>query len=152
MFEVVNHKHPKFLMSKRPKTLAVVGADLDLSMCKALTEGDKVLMEVNGVRSWSAQKIPLVAEMPWTVISNDPQGGDKGGPMSGHLVLRHPRIKEDFRLGYRQLLKTGRRDPAVFIETNGAIQDGTLFVILQFVAIYIPENVAADMFPTWTQE
>lgn len=149
MFEV-NDQHsklPKFLRAKRPRILAVVGADLDIELCSSLTTGDKVLMEINGARTVSGQPNPLVAEEPWAVVSNDCQRGDKQGVMSGHLVLRHPSRTDQFSLSYRQIMRTGRGQPAVFVESNEAIQSGTLFVILQLVSFYAAENVIAELYP-----
>jgi hypothetical protein len=155
MIELIKDQQPTYMAVKRPKRMAVVGADLDIALCSSLTAGDKILMEVNGARVYSTSANPMVVEHPWEVVSNDYEGETKGGKLvrhTGHLVLRHPNVESEFRLAYDSVVAwkdSQKRDqPCVFVEMNDQIGEGTLYVILQMVAYYVPENVVEDLFPS----
>lgn len=159
MIEVVrNSTETKMLTTKRPRDLAVIGCDLDVDLCSVLVSKDKVLMEINGSRTWSSQSNPLVAEEPWEVVSNELEKRqvsffDRNDNrvnktvLSGQLVLSHSRLKSPFVLDYKNLMNTGE-GPAVFVEMNDEIKCGTtLFVILQMVGFYTPENTINKLYP-----
>ena len=147
MIESISNQRQTSTSFQRLKSVAVVGPDLDIDLCRVLTPGDKVLAEVNGVRFWSSHTNPLTAELPWEVVSNSPARKEGGIGWEGQIVLRHPRMARELVLGYDQLLRVSNAAPAVFISHDTAIQQGTLFVILQAVAFYFPADGIAEIFP-----
>lgn len=132
---------------KEPTTetgaLAVVGVDLDPSLCARLTNGDKVMVEINGVRVYSRHACPLVAEQPWTVISSTPPRRAQGPTESNMLVLRHAFVNHDLVLHYTNLLVLAKRQPAVFQEKDANLSRGPdgqplpIYVVLQLVSHWI---------------
>lgn len=124
--------------------LAVVGADLDPSLTFKLTEGDKVLVEINGYRIYSDNSCPLVAEQPWIVVSNVPPLINNPPKEQHKLVLRHQQSRHDITLHYKNMLHLPKNQPAVFLEedpnlsqTNG--KANSTFIILQMVAHWTGE-------------
>jgi len=103
----------------------VVGPDIDRELVKTLTEGDRILVEMNGVRVFTTHYCTLVADEPWRVKSNT----------SFALTIEHPSIKHDLILPYSALLKSSLVEPAVFvIDDRFFSKSGPLYVILQFIS------------------
>lgn len=85
---------------------------------------------------YSTSACPLVAEQPWTVVSND-------GKV---LRIKHPNIRHVLDLPYATLLE-GVRSPAVFRITNRAYGTaGPIYCILQFVGHWLPEEQVSESF------
>ena len=122
------------------KPVAIIGADLDLSLLHSLSEGDQVLLEMNGARVSSSKEIakicPLAAEIPWEVIYNSETG----------ISLKHPSIEEELQLSY---FDTIQDSPAVFKIINPAYgTSGPIFVIIQFVGHYVSSDSLSFDFPS----
>lgn len=143
--------------------VAVAGADIDPSLAANLSEGDKVMMEVNGMRLSPCElKCPLVAARPWLVLSNNPPrvGGGRGErPQSHHtLVLSHPDITDHcVTLHYNQMLTLPRRQPAVFQEYDANLSntDGIpnpAYVVLQLFSHFMPAAQVNKTFQPWDEE
>lgn len=145
MFDLIANEHTAFMTAKRPKCLSVIGADLDMDLCRALVEGDKVLMEINGTRTFSTQRNPLIADFPWEVVSNRWHRKDK--IVNGQLTLKHPSHPSNVVLDYSHAIKTARKQPCVFVEEDASIVPGQLFVILQMVGFRISEDQVDVVFP-----
>jgi hypothetical protein len=127
------------------QAVAVAGADIDPSLLIRLDRGDKVMVEVNGVRLYSSSPCPLVAERPWVVVSNlAPELGEPPKPQH-KIVIRHPNVSHTVVLHYNNLLHLERHQPAVFQERDAKLcsdpQSGEVYpvyIILQLVSHYIP--------------
>lgn len=133
------------------KILYVIGADIDVDLCKSLVPGDQVLMEVNGGRYYTEQKHPFVAEEPWLVVEND--WLDDNG-LLGQLVLRHSKVPWPMLLNYQTAhIQTGQ--PIVFKairEKNHHLSEGPLFIVLQLVAYKQTESKISEEFPYLEKE
>jgi hypothetical protein len=110
----------------------ITGPDVDLDLLQTLVTGDHVLAELNGRRMYTKQDLgPLAADEPWTVISHQ---------VGKHLTIQHPYQNTILRLLYSQLITSGEKEIAVFVDpSNPLVHDGhgnygPLFVILQLVA------------------
>ncbi len=127
-------------MTNNDKVLAVAGADLDIALVKGLDKGDKILLEMNGVRM-PATSHPLVADEPWLVLSND----------AYVLRLRHPRWDTlVLDLPYENI---HTNNPAVFRIYNSAFGLTTpIYVILQFVAYYASSGEIKTKYATTFNE
>jgi hypothetical protein len=135
------------------QAVVVAGADIDPSLLIRLDKGDKVMIEVNGVRLYSSLKCPLTAERPWVVISNNaPELGETPRP-EHKIVIRHPQISHPVVLHYNNLLHLARHQPAVFQERDAKLcsdpKSGEVYpvyIILQFVSHYMPAGAINDSF------
>lgn len=136
----------------------VVGPDLDIELCKSLSDGDMVMMEVNGGRYWTSQRNPMVVEEPWVVVRNDwvsgsvPAGNvlEASESTDGQLILSHSKCKS-IVLSYNDLL-TPPTGVAVFQTSNDKqshkdLPKGILRVILQMVAYRLSNEQVDKQFP-----
>jgi hypothetical protein len=138
--------------SASARAVAVAGPDIDQSLLRTLEQGDKVTMEVNGVRIYNGNRCPIVSVEPWEVVSNDaPALGQR--PTEDHkIVLSHPQIPTPIELHYTNLLLLPRRQPAVFLEhikRFSCNKDGSVnpvYIVLQLISHYIPANQVNDYF------
>lgn len=134
------------------KAVAVAGPDIDQSLLRTLDRGDKVMMEVNGVRLYNGNRCPIVSNETWEVVSNDaPALGQR--PTKEHkLVITHPNIAGNIELNYTNLLVLPRQQPAVFLEKIKQLScnpDGTInpvYIVLQLISHYIPANQVNEQF------
>lgn len=130
--------------------VAVAGPDMDISVVANLTEGDRVLAEMNGTRVYSENNCPLLAGIPWTVVSNNPPPVRRNPTAEHTLVISHPQMA-DITLSYTNLLILGgSRQPAVFCESN--ISAGPVYVVLQFVSHYLRPDYATKEFESYDHE
>lgn len=118
-------------------SVAVMGPDIDSSLVRSLTEGDKILVEMNGIRVQSTHPCPLVAEEPWLVVSNTPVA----------LTLTHSQVIEPLVLPYTAMLELAPTQPAVFKIEDIGIADGPIYVLLQFIAFRHDSNKVDKVFP-----
>lgn len=121
--------------------VAVVGADIDPMLAKTLGEGDKVLVEVNGIRLYSHNPCPLVAEKPWIILFNNPPTPYSQPTAAHRLVLKHEDVVQPLELHYQNLL---HGSPAVFRED--CPKGRSMLVALQLVSHYMNED---DVESTW---
>lgn len=144
----------KTLQSSPVVPLAVVGADLDIPLCLMLTEGDKVMVEINGARLPAMQDCPLVGRV-WTVVSNNPQQTRLRPTLENKLVLTNTAFPyyKDITLHYVNLLRLSRGQPAVFEErdTNLSMDRNghalSAYILLQMVSHYVPSKQVSTHFP-----
>jgi hypothetical protein len=127
-------------MLMQSKPMAVMGSDLDLSLVRGLEKGDKVLLEMNGVRVPNSEH-PFAAEEPWRVLSND----------SNVLRLKHRTMRPVLDLPYENL---HANNPATFRIYNSAFGlTSPIYCILQFVSYYAPvEEVEAKFQSTFNRQ
>lgn len=121
------------------KPMVVAGADIDPSLCRMLTEGDQVMVEVNGKRIFSDHPCPLVAEHPWIVESNNPPKLNNRTSEENKLVLSHVEGSHKLVLNYGNLINLPRYQPAVFLEKSVNLSEtggkpNSTFIILQMVS------------------
>lgn len=136
--------------------IAVAGPDLDPSLVAKLTVGDRVLVEVNGTRIFSDSACPLVAEVPWKVVENDPpQLGQRPEPRH-KIVLSHSQSLDLLELHYVNLIHTAPKQPAVFYERrarfNPTEQPQPVYVILQLVSHFIPATDVDFVYEPYDKE
>ena len=118
-------------------SVAVMGADVDYQICKNLTVGDHVLIEINGQRMFGYKDIPLLASVPWAVIKNT----------EDFISLSHPAYPKALTLHYANLQTLpGQAGPAVFIEVDPDLSPTPFYAILQLVSHYLPSNEAEQFF------
>lgn len=122
-------------MQSRVKAMAVMGSDLDLSLVRGLEKGDRVLLEMNGVRVPNSEH-PLCAETPWRVLSND----------KNVLRVKNPELRLVVDLPYENI---HTHSPAVFRIYNSAFGlTDPIYVLLQFVSYYASPNEIERKFTT----
>jgi hypothetical protein len=132
------------------QVVAVQGSDIDPQTCKGLTSGDRVLVEINGERLFGHGDNPILADIPWTVESNDAPLGTRS-QRRHQIVLSHPFHPTHLTLHYQNMRH--QRGPAVFNETDPTISstnDGQalpICVILQLVSHYMPADNARESYP-----